>query len=89
MRVSVAWSHGQVLTKDHLGRGGGGGAPRDALRTAGGRWRGAEDLVPGSAEGVASGPPPLPVLTSLRTHLCRDRKDPLDLPDLPATSELL
>lgn len=88
MRVSVAWSRGQVLTKDHLGRGGR-GAPGDALRIAGGRWRGAEDLVPGSAEGVASGPPPLPVLTALRTHLCRDRKDPLDLPDLPATSELL
>lgn len=88
MRVSVAWSRGQVLTKDHLGRGGW-GAPRDALRTAGGRWRGAEDLVPGSAEDIASGLPPLPVLTSLRTHLCRDRKDPLDLPDLPATSELL
>lgn len=76
MRVSVAWSRGQVLTKDHLGRGGWGGVLR-------------EDLVPGSAEGVASGPPPLPVLISLRTHLCRDRKDPLDLPDLPATSELL
>lgn len=66
-----------------------GGVPGDALRTAGGRWRGAEDLIPGSAEGVASGPPPLPVLTSLRTHFCRDRKDPLDLPDLLATSELL
>lgn len=28
MRVSVAWSRGQVLTKDHLGRGGGGGSGR-------------------------------------------------------------